>query len=104
MSDYNALFKRYMDEANYYADLYGLDARTSNTDGHWDAFRHAYASAAMTRDIAAKQTNSSTISVSSSVTSANRAFIVEIKTIGSPASASPIARVTTGVTASTVPR
>lgn len=50
MSDYNALFKRYLDEANYYAGLYGLDPKTSNTDGHWDAFRHAYASAAMTGD------------------------------------------------------
>jgi hypothetical protein len=50
MSDYNALFKRYRDEANYYAGLYGLDPETANRDGHWDAFRHAYASAAMSRE------------------------------------------------------
>src|SRR5690348_13344743 len=50
MDDYEALFRRYLAEANYYAGLYGLDPRTANTDGHWDAFSHAYASAAMTRE------------------------------------------------------
>jgi hypothetical protein len=50
MSDYNTLLRRYLDEANHYAGLYGLDPGTANTDGHWDAFRHAYASAAMTGD------------------------------------------------------
>jgi hypothetical protein len=50
VSDYDALFRRYMDEANYYAGMYGLDSKTANTDGHWDAFRHAYASAAMARE------------------------------------------------------
>ncbi|MPZ32569.1 MAG: hypothetical protein GEV13_16485 [Rhodospirillales bacterium] len=50
MSDYNALFRRYLDEANYYAGLYGLYPKTADTDGHWDAFRHAYASAAMARE------------------------------------------------------
>lgn len=50
MDGYEALFRRYLAEANYYAGLYGLDPRTANTDGHWDAFRHAYASAAMARE------------------------------------------------------
>jgi hypothetical protein len=40
MNDYDALLKRYMDEANYYAGLYGLNPKTA-MDGHWDAFRHA---------------------------------------------------------------
>lgn len=47
---YDALYQRYMNEANYYASLYGLDPSTASKDGHWDAFRHAYASAAMTRE------------------------------------------------------
>jgi hypothetical protein len=50
MSDYYGLFRRYMEEANYYAGLYGLDPKTASRDGHWDAFRHAYASAAMARE------------------------------------------------------
>lgn len=49
MSDSDALLKRYMDEANYYAELYGLNRKTE-LDGAWDAFRHAYASAAMSQD------------------------------------------------------
>ena len=49
MNNIDALFKRYMDEANYYAELYGLNRKTQ-TDGAWDAFRHAYASAAMSKD------------------------------------------------------
>jgi len=52
VSDYGTLFRRYMDEANYYAGLYGLDPKTA-IDGHWDAFRHAYASAAMAREYGA---------------------------------------------------
>jgi hypothetical protein len=50
MSDFNALLNRYKDEANAYAAQFGLDPQTASTDGHWDAFRHAYASAAMTKD------------------------------------------------------
>jgi len=50
MSDFNALYNRYLSEANAYAAKFGLDPRTRNTDGHWDAFRHAFASAAMTKD------------------------------------------------------
>lgn len=38
-----------MDEANYYAGYYGIDPNTQH-NGAWDAFRHAYASAAMTQD------------------------------------------------------
>lgn len=40
MNDDDELFKRYMDEANYYATLYGLEPKT-DSDGAWDAFRHA---------------------------------------------------------------
>jgi hypothetical protein len=50
MSYFDALYNRYLDEANAYATKFGLDPRTSSEDGHWDAFRHAYASAAMTKD------------------------------------------------------
>ncbi len=49
MNDFYALYQRYLQEANGYAVKFGLDPRTDE-DGHWDAFRHAYASAAMTRD------------------------------------------------------
>lgn len=49
MNDYNTLFKRYIDEADYYASLYRLEPKSAN-DGAWDAFRHAYASAAMSRE------------------------------------------------------
>ena len=42
-------FDRYNSEADYYAQLYGLNPKTQK-DMAWDAFRHAYASAAMTRD------------------------------------------------------
>jgi uncharacterized protein DUF6973 len=50
MSYFDALYYRYLQEANAYAAKFGLDPKTANTDGHWDAFRHAYASAAMTKD------------------------------------------------------
>jgi len=50
MNDFNALYNRYIEEANAYAAKFGLDPRTAARDGHWDAFRHAYASAAMTKD------------------------------------------------------
>jgi hypothetical protein len=49
MKQYDTLFKRYWDEAEYYARLYGVDFK-KNSDGAWDAFRHAYASAAMSRE------------------------------------------------------
>ena len=48
MSYFDALYKRYLDEANAYAAKFGLDPATASRDGHWDAYRHAYASAAMT--------------------------------------------------------
>jgi hypothetical protein len=47
--DVHAVYEQYMNEANTYAQQFGLDPRTS-TDGEWDAFRHAYASAAMTME------------------------------------------------------
>jgi hypothetical protein len=50
MSYFDALYSRYLQEANAYAAKFGLDPNTANTDGHWDAFRHAYASAAMTNE------------------------------------------------------
>ena len=49
MSYFDALYRRYLQEANAYTTQFGLDPRT-DADGHWDAFRHAYASAAMTKD------------------------------------------------------
>lgn len=42
-------FDRYNAEADYYAQRYGLNPKTQK-DLAWDAFRHAYASAAMRRD------------------------------------------------------
>ena len=50
MSYFDALYGRYLEAANAHAAKFGLDPKTANTDGHWDAFRHAYASAAMTKD------------------------------------------------------
>lgn len=49
MKQYDTLFKRYWAEAEYYARLYGIDPK-NDSDGAWDAFRHAYASAAMSRE------------------------------------------------------
>lgn len=49
MNQYKTLFERYWDEAEYYARLYGLSLKKDN-DGAWDAFRHAYASAALSRE------------------------------------------------------
>jgi hypothetical protein len=46
---YSDLYNRYMQEANAYAQQYGLDPSTTH-NGAWDAFRHAYASAEMTRE------------------------------------------------------
>jgi hypothetical protein len=43
MKQYDTLFNRYWDEAEYYARLYGIDPK-NDTVGAWDAFRHAYAS------------------------------------------------------------
>ena len=42
-------YEEYTREANAYARHYGLDPSTSR-NGEWDAFRHAYASAAATQD------------------------------------------------------
>ena len=49
MKQYDTLFKRYWGEAEYYARLYGIDPK-NDSNGAWDAFRHAYASAAMSRE------------------------------------------------------
>ncbi|AIC14136.1 calcium-binding protein [Xylella fastidiosa] len=49
MNGYESLYNRYMQEANRYATYYGLDPSTAH-NGEWDAFRHAYASGAMTRE------------------------------------------------------
>lgn len=49
MNQYATLFDRYWNEAEHYARLYGIDAR-KDSNGAWDAFRHAYASAAMSRE------------------------------------------------------
>ncbi len=49
MSGYNSLYDRYHTEANAYAANYGLNPEIDK-DGAWDAFRHAYASGAMTRE------------------------------------------------------
>lgn len=43
MSFYDGLYTRYMQEANAYAEQFGLDPSTAH-NGEWDAFRHAYAS------------------------------------------------------------
>jgi hypothetical protein len=42
MKQYDTLFNRYWDEAEYYARLYGINWK-KDSDGAWDAFRHAYA-------------------------------------------------------------
>ena len=52
MSFYTDLYNRYMAEANAYASSFGLDPNSSH-NGEWDAFRHAYASAEMTREYGA---------------------------------------------------
>ncbi len=49
MSGYNSLYDRYHTEAKAYAAHYGLDPKTDK-GGTWDAFRHGYASGAMTRE------------------------------------------------------
>lgn len=49
MNQYATLFDRYWNEAEHYARLYGISPSKDN-DGAWDAFRHAYASAAMSRE------------------------------------------------------
>jgi hypothetical protein len=49
MTYFDNLYNRYMQEANSYAAIFGLDPATSH-NGAWDAFRHAYASGAMTRE------------------------------------------------------
>ena len=49
MNHYATLFDRYWNEAEHYARLYGINPSKDN-DGAWDAFRHAYASAAMSRE------------------------------------------------------
>lgn len=49
MNQYATLFDRYWNEAEYYARLYGI-APKNDSNGTWDAFRHAYASAAMSRE------------------------------------------------------
>jgi len=43
------LYYRYEEEARAYANEFGIDTRIE-TDNAWDAFRHAYASAEMTRE------------------------------------------------------
>ena len=46
------LYKQYLEEANKYAGIYGINSSdTSQHGGEWDAFRHAYASGAATKDI-----------------------------------------------------
>lgn len=50
MNGFSELYNRYLLEADAYAGKFGLDRKTATTDGHWDAFRHAYASAAMTKE------------------------------------------------------
>jgi hypothetical protein len=49
MNHYATLFDRYWNEAEHYARLYGINP-SKDSDGAWDAFRHAYASAAMSRE------------------------------------------------------
>lgn len=49
MNQYKTLFERYWNEAEHYARLYGINPGKDD-DGAWDAFRHAYASAAMSRE------------------------------------------------------
>ena len=49
MSLYNDLYNRYQQEANAYAESYGIDPSTAH-NGAWDAFRHAYASGAMSME------------------------------------------------------
>jgi hypothetical protein len=48
-SDIRQIYDGYLAEANSYAQQFGLDP-SSMWNGEWDAFRHAYASAAMTQD------------------------------------------------------
>lgn len=45
----NNLYNQYEQEANDYAQQYGVNLNTSH-NGEWDAFRHAYVSGEMTRD------------------------------------------------------
>lgn len=49
MNQYATLFDRYWNEAEYYPRPYRLNPSKDN-DGAWDAFRRAYASAAMSRE------------------------------------------------------
>ena len=49
MSNYDSLYKKYMQEANDYAKSFGIEPSTAH-NGAWDAFRHAYASGAMTNE------------------------------------------------------
>ncbi|MDR0564488.1 MAG: hypothetical protein LBG78_06080 [Azoarcus sp.] len=49
MSIYPSFYDRYAAEADAYAQQFGLGPR-SQVSGDWDAFRHAYASAEMTRE------------------------------------------------------
>ncbi len=49
MNGYDSLYNRYLQEANIYASQYGINPKTE-IDGAWDAFRHAYASGAMTQE------------------------------------------------------
>jgi hypothetical protein len=50
MSNYNALYQRYLNEADSYATRFGIDPGKNKTNNAWDAFRHSYASAAMTKE------------------------------------------------------
>jgi hypothetical protein len=49
MSIYDSLYAKYMQEANDYAKSFDLEPSTAH-NGAWDAFRHAYASGAMTNE------------------------------------------------------
>jgi len=49
MSSIDDYFNRLVDESNAYAKKFGLDPN-SVSGGEWDAFRHAYASAEVTRE------------------------------------------------------
>jgi hypothetical protein len=49
MSYFDDVYNRYMQDSNRYATSFGLDPNSAH-NGEWDAFRHAYTSAAMTQD------------------------------------------------------
>jgi|GEM_PF-6233745 len=50
-------YKYYLDEASKYANLYGISIANMSYGGRWDAFRHTFASALMTREFGAAIAN-----------------------------------------------